>query len=169
MTKLDGAQWEDSFGKQPMRITALGILRRAAEAEGRRVGGVTHSGYIGGDDARTVMRAAHIRQWPLRRPASEIREGYTEGPSTVYRWERLNTSQTHLHAPTVLKYLYEGAPEMDPAYPGEDVRYLPEVLRTENDTPWIDEGHHRIIASRLRGDTSLPVYEGPLPKGRSWG
>lgn len=162
MPKPTGPQW-DAFGAEPVTAKALGILNKTADFADPED---WHSGLIMGDDAREVMRAANIRQWDLSEPANGIREGWTEYSDTVYPHETLHTSQSYLHAPTVLKYMYEGAPEFDPEYEGEEREYRPEVLQTERGTKWINEGHHRLVASRLNKDWRTKVWGGPLLKRR---
>ncbi|NBX51274.1 hypothetical protein EBT25_15455 [bacterium] len=116
---------------------------------------------IEGDDARKVFRAVNIRFWPMKEmPTSGHREYGLESEGSVSRDEMLNTAQSHLHGPTVQKYMTEGAPEEDPDYEGR--RYLPEVYTSLRGRKWIDEGHHRLVASRLRGDYSAETYEGYL-------
>lgn len=120
-----------------------------------------NDGWIKGNDARTIFRAANIRSWPMREsPSMTGRDFGLEEEGGIHPDEVLNTAQGHLHGPTLRKYMTEGAPEMDPAY--EDRKYLPEVLTSARGRKWIDEGHHRIVASRLRGDRGTDVYEGYL-------
>lgn len=139
---------------------ALGIINRAAEAAGPD----WRSGIIQGDQAKAVFKAANIRQWPLVEHATRQREGWTEYSDTVYPHETLHTTQDYLHAPTLKKYMEEGPPEFDPEYGDEEREYRPEVLETERGTKWIDEGHHRLVASRLNRDYSTKVWGGPLKK-----
>jgi hypothetical protein len=118
-------------------------------------------GMIEGDDARKVFKAAGIRSWPLvEMPTGSNREHGLEKEGSVSSRETLNTAQDYLDGPTVQQYLSEGAPEMDRHYP--ERRYIPEVYETTRGSKWIDEGHHRIVASRLRGDPHTDVYEGYL-------
>ena len=65
--------------------------------------------------------------------------------------------QNYLHGPTVRKYM-KNPPATNPKYPRE--LYLPQVYKAPRGSKWIEDGHHRIVASRLRGDTSTDVYEG---------
>jgi hypothetical protein len=90
-------------------------------------------------------------------PISTGREYGLESRGGVHRGETLNTAQSHLHGPTVRKYM-KNPPEENPHAPGEP--YLPEVYQTARGSKWIGEGHHRIVASRLRGDYGTEVYEG---------
>lgn len=118
-------------------------------------------GVIEGDDARKVFRAANIRSWPMEEmPTTTGREFGLESEGGVSSGEVLNTAQSHLHGPTVRKYMTEGAPEEDPDYEGR--KYLPEVYESRRGRKWIDEGHHRLVASRLRGDYGTETYEGYL-------
>lgn len=157
MPRPHGPQW-DAFGPEPLKSQALGIINKTADAASDD----WRSGIIQGADAKKVMKAANIRQWNLSDHATSIREGWTEGEENVWTHEPLNTTQQYLHAPTIRKYMTVGAPEKDPEDSERD--YLPEVLRTEKDTPWIDEGHHRIVASRLNDERSFRAYTGPLYK-----
>jgi hypothetical protein len=89
--------------------------------------------------------------------------------TTLQRHETLRTSQGYLHRPTLAKYIVEGAPEMDPDYPGEEVPYHPDVFSFgDRGNQWIDEGHHRITASRLRGDSSLTANLGHAGWDKPW-
>jgi hypothetical protein len=118
-------------------------------------------GWIKGNDAKTIFSATNIRSWPMiESPSMSGRDFGIEEEGGVSSNEVLNTAQGHLHGPTLRKYMDEGAPEMDPAY--EDRKYLPEVLTSPRGRKWIDEGHHRIVSSRLRGETGTDVYEGYL-------
>jgi hypothetical protein len=118
-------------------------------------------GLIEGNDARTVFKATGIRSWPIDSMPTGMpsRNSSLENTGSVSSRETLHTAQDYLHGPTVREYLKPGgAPEMDPHYP--DREYLPEVYETPRGSKWIDEGHHRIVASRLRGDSHTDVYEG---------
>ena len=119
-------------------------------------------GVIEGADAKTVFRAANIRSWPMEEmPTMGGRHHGIESEGSVSSGETLHTAQSQLHAPTVRKYMTEGAPATDPSYGNEiDNRYLPEVLSSERGRKWVDEGHHRLVASRLRGEPSTEVYKG---------
>jgi hypothetical protein len=124
-------------------------------------------GVIEGDDAKTVFRATNIRSWPLTDHPTNTREGWTESESEVRPSETLHTTQSHLHGPTIRRYMSGDIPEFDPDYEGDfSHRYLPEVMRTTRGTPWINEGHHRLVASRLNEYPYEEVWEGPLLKMR---
>lgn len=123
-------------------------------------------GAIHGAEAKEVFRAANIRPWRLGqggtafdRPAAS---GVGEQRSTLPHHETVHTSQTHLHAPTLRKYIAGEVPEFDEDYASEDrpsdVRYHPEVGMTERGNRWMLEGHHRLVASRLRGDYSSDIW-----------
>lgn len=118
----------------------------------------TRSELIGGEDLRTVFKAANIRSWPIEDPPSMFREYGIEDYGVISQNETLNTAQNYLHAPTLRKYIKGNVPEKHPDYGNAD--YLPEVLETVRGSKWIDEGHHRIVASRLRGDPDIKVYQG---------
>jgi hypothetical protein len=122
----------------------------------------TSRGLIKGDDARTVFRAANIRSWPMEdSPVGSGRAYGIESEGGVTSDEVLHTSQGHLHGPTIRKYMQDGGvPEEDPHNEGR--KYLPEVLTSARGHKWIDEGHHRLVASRLRGDFGTETYEGYL-------
>jgi hypothetical protein len=82
--------------------------------------------------------------------------------------EVLHTTQNHLYAPILQKYMAGDVPEFDDDYGDpdtgiSDVRYLPEIGSTDRGTPFIVEGHHRLVASRLRGEDS-DTWEYPLRK-----
>lgn len=159
MPKPTGPQFRDAFGDDPIYSRALMAINKAADAANPKD---WHSGLLTGDALKTVHQAANIRHWNLSDAPSQIRQGWTQYTEHIPDKEILHTSQDYLHAPTLRKYMTEGAPEMDPDY--DDREYLPEILHTEAGTPWIDEGHHRIVASRLRGDWRTKVYGGPLMK-----
>lgn len=114
---------------------------------------------IKGLDVKKVFRAVGIRSWPLEElpTESDKREFGLERQSSIRHDEPLNTMQTYLHGPTVRKYM-KNPPSKDPHFPGEP--YLPEVYTAPRGSKWIEEGHHRIVASRLRGDADTDVYEG---------
>ena len=114
---------------------------------------------IQGSDARRVFKAVGIRSWPLEElpTESDKREFGLERQSSIRHDEPLNTMQNYLHGPTVRKYM-NNPPGENPHFPGEP--YLPEVYKTTRGSRWIEEGHHRIVASRLRGDDSTDVAEG---------
>lgn len=115
-----------------------------------------------GEDARKVFRAANIRQWPLLDAAQQYRGGYSrEWSESIPASQTLHTTQKHLDARAVKSYMQGNEPEFDTEYE-DNVPYDPELLVSERGTHWIDEGHHRLVASRLRGDPSRRVYGGPL-------
>lgn len=122
----------------------------------------TSRGLIKGDDARTVFRAANIRSWPMQdMPTGGNREYGLESEGGVTSDEVLHTAQGSLHGPTIRQYMKDGGvPEEDPQYEGR--KYLPEVYTSVRGHKWIDEGHHRLVASRLRGDNGTETYEGYL-------
>lgn len=157
MPRPTGPQW-DAFGPEPIKSQALGIINKTADAATGEWG----SGVIHNPDAKKVMRAANIRQWDLSDHAVLIREGWTEGEGSISRHETLNTTQDYLHAPTLREYMTAGPPEVDPY--DDARRYLPEVFYTNRSTPWINEGHHRLVASRLNDEYSTDVSTGPFSK-----
>lgn len=110
-------------------------------------------GFITGQSARDIYRAANIRMWPERTaPHLGRSEGnivqdsdtYTGEPkvSDVDPGETLHTSQQHLHGPTLRSLMTsERGPEDHPV----------SVYESRRGHTWIEEGHHRIVASRLQG------------------
>lgn len=156
-----GPQFTDAFGPDPVRSKAIGIINQAVE-RGEPV--------LNEEDTRKVMGAVNIRQWPLSDAPSFIRPpagGAGENMGNRYYDETLHTSQTHLYAPAVQKYMAGDVPEFDEDYVDDsgvsDVQYLPEIGSTERGTPFIQEGHHRLVAARLRGEDS-DTWEYPLRK-----
>jgi len=123
----------------------------------------TAPGVIDGADARTVMNAANIRSWPVMFHPEAYSGGAGENPSRVTDDEVLHTRQSHLHGPTLRRYMAGDVPKYDPDYdyedaPGSsDVEYRPEITM-HKDRLWVQEGHHRIIASRLRGDSRISTW-----------
>lgn len=159
MPKPTGPQW-DAFGAEPITLRARMIINKAADAAGPD----WKSGVIKGQDAKDVMRAANIRLWDLSAHPTELRGLWKESEETIPSTETLHTTQGFLHAPSLRHYMEEGPPEFDPQIYEEDRPYYPEVLRTTRGTPWIDEGHHRIVASRLNKSPNIRTYSGTLVK-----
>jgi hypothetical protein len=93
------------------------------------------------------------------------RGGYESGPSELEGSRPVRTSQTGLHRPTFLKYLEHGAPDWNPDYGSEPgYPYLPYVFDYgSRGNTWVEDGHHRLITSRLRGEQSTLVYRDPFP------
>lgn len=114
-------------------------------------------GLIVGNDARTVMKAAGIRSWPVKDHPEAYSGGSGEDPGSVSDMETLHTRQAHLHGPTMRRFMAGDVPEFDPEHAPHDVEYRPEIT-THKDRSWIQEGHHRIAASRLRGDGSIDTW-----------
>lgn len=116
-------------------------------------------GLIQGSDVQKVFKAVGIRPWPLEElpTESDKRESGLEKQSSIRHNEPLNTIQNYLHGPTVREYM-KNPPKNHPDYRGEP--YLPEVYKAPRGSKWIEEGHHRIVASRLRGDSDTEIYEG---------
>ena len=119
-------------------------------------------GSIEGEDARKIFRAANIRSWPMEEMPVMSR-GYSglDQIGSVSKHETLHTAQSHLHGPTLRRYMNEGPPEQYPEYE-EPRKYLPEVLESKRGHRWIDEGHHRLVADRLNDFYESEVYEGRL-------
>ncbi len=115
-------------------------------------------GIIGGEDARKVFKAANIRSWPIQ---GLDRLEIAEKVGALSPKETLNTAQSQLHGPTIREYMKD-IPEENPYDSSDDRKYLPEVYTSKRGSKWIEEGHHRIIASRFRGDYGMEVYKGNL-------
>lgn len=122
-------------------------------------------GAIHGEHARQLMRSVNVRTWPIDMPAMfrDVRPARGEGPVVeIDPDETLHTAQSHLHLPTLEKYVRGEVPEHDPDFEDEEgVPYLPEVLTGAREERWINEGHHRIVAARLRGE-DVPAWEGRI-------
>lgn len=118
---------------------------------------------------RALMKAVNIRSWPLQDHVGDIRDlDMGHGQSVVRPHETLHTTQSHLHVPTLQKYLKGDIPEHDPLYAPDEVPYHPEVAYDEHGNPWIEEGHHRLVTSRLNEYPFQEVYTGSVsPKRRS--
>lgn len=147
-----GPQFHDAFGPEPVRSNARRLINQRAASD-RPV--------LNPEETRQVFNAVNIRNWPLALVTTDQRwasGGAGETSGTRDFDEVLHTSQGHLYAPAVQKYMSGDVPEFDPDYADEegvsDVRYLPEIQSTERGTPWIGEGHHRLVASRLLGQDS---------------
>ena len=112
-------------------------------------------GFIHGDLARQIYRKANIRQW-----ASDTAPhlGRSEG-NIVYDpdWrtnevevehihpsEILHTSQQHLHGPTLAKLMTTERSGVD---------HPVQVYESRRGHRWIEEGHHRLVASRLQDES----------------
>jgi|KBSMisStaDraftv2_1062788.scaffolds.fasta_scaffold73176_4 hypothetical protein len=160
-----GAQFNDSFGAEPVRSNAIAAINNGRDP--RRPGGV-----LTRDAVKTIYRATNIRSWPLKDHPEYEGNDYKGTPSpgfpdtntmdSVRHDEPLHTSQAHLHGPTLERYMHEGAPETEFVNGEEDweVPYSPDVTEDRHGNTWINEGHHRMVASRLRGDYSTDVYKG---------
>lgn len=116
---------------------------------------------IEGPLARQVMKAANIRSWPISSMASDFKGDTLDmngSPGSLSSHEVVHTAQSHLHTPTLRKYLNYDEPDIDPE---TDAPYHPEVAyNLQTGSVWMDEGHHRLVASRLRGDLSRDVWAG---------
>jgi hypothetical protein len=116
------------------------------------LGGTKVPEVITGRVARHVFERADIVQSKADAPhIAGATEGYGEGRG--YPWGTAHTSQGHLHVPTLNRYARGDIPEYDEDYASDegesDVPYEPETYEYGGKT-WIAEGHHRIVADRLR-------------------
>lgn len=130
------------------------------------------NGLVVGTPAKRAMRVLDIRPIEGRRMPALSAYGlereydyniFSRRPgSTIGFGNRLYTSQTHFHLPTLRKYAespHEWEGREDPDL-GPEVPYLPHVFWDEGtNRQWIDEGHHRIMAARLNGD-DVRVWRG---------
>lgn len=124
-------------------------------------------GVLSGPHARAVLRAANIRSWPIHdQPEVYANEtGSWEGPNFTRATETLHTRQAHLHGPTLRKYMAGDVPTHDVDYADDEGNmpgYHPTVVHHLG-RKWIDEGHHRLIASRLNeehGTATWDAYSG---------
>lgn len=146
-----GPQFHDSFGPEPVRLNAIALVNKRAAMK-------APESYLVKDEAQKVFNAVNIRNWPLEDAPSSMRwPTGGKGEDSGYRDadEVLHTSQGFLDARAVQKYMRGEVPEFDPDFDteegGSDVPYLPEIVSTEAGTPWINEGHHRLVSSRLLG------------------
>lgn len=109
-------------------------------------------GFIFGQGARQIFRKANIRMWT---PYSAPHLGRSEG-NIVYEpdWrtgetevehidpsETLHSAQQHVHGPTLARLLAEERGPVD---------HPVQVYESRRGHRWIEEGHHRLLASRLR-------------------
>jgi hypothetical protein len=110
-------------------------------------------GFIHGQAAREIFHQANIRMWPeqsaphLGRSEGNIAYdlnmgGYAPKTTDVRPHETLHTSQQHLHGPTLASLLVNRDPEKE--------EHPVQVYESRRGHTWIEEGHHRIVASRLQ-------------------
>lgn len=147
MTHVLGEQFRD-------RLSDMG-LSHIADSDER---------FITGQDLGDIYERSNIvlrRSSPVALDLTPYYQGGYEGrPSQLAHSEPLRTSQGALRRDGFLQYLEHGAPEHDPSVTSEGVPYLPYVFRYgPRGNKWVDDGHHRIVTSRLNGEHSLPVYE----------
>jgi hypothetical protein len=111
-------------------------------------------GFIHGQAARNIFRQANIRMWPERSAPHLGRSegyiaydlnmgGYAPKTTDVRPHETLHTSQQHLHGPTLTSLLASRDPEKE--------EHPVQVYESKRGHTWIEEGHHRLVASRLQG------------------
>jgi hypothetical protein len=128
------------------------------------LGGENVPDVIHGRAATHVMTQAGIRQTP--RTGGKVHEYFEHvdaphiagvaqgyGEKRGYPHGEVWTSQSHLHVPTIKRYMQGDIPKLDPDYDideseGPHVPYEPETYHYGG-KQWIAEGHHRIVAKRL--------------------
>jgi hypothetical protein len=96
-----------------------------------------------------------------RRNSPEILfDGDVGADTSPSNWEQLSsheplyTKQTQLYKPAIRQYVDR---PNNPEEFKDDYGYdVPQLYRFK-DRLWVDEGHHRILASRLRGEASTTV------------
>lgn len=160
MPRPNGPQWRDAFGDEPQRAIALGIVNKA-------------EGSLTPEQTKYVFRAANIRQWPIDQLTFDNYErSADEGYAYVEPDDVLHTNQSSLYAPAIRDYMQSNPadnPPEDYDYSDEDdddrgFPYLPEVIDSERGKPWIEEGHHRLVASRLMQNPQAWVATGTMRK-----
>lgn len=83
-------------------------------------------------------------------------------PSHPEHWDLpttqpVHTSQERFGAQGIRKYMKNPESTSETSEGRDHTEDLPEVY-SHGGKIWIYEGHHRILASRLRGDSSIPVH-----------
>lgn len=158
MPRPNGPQWRDAFGDEPVRANAISIVNKA-------------EGELTPEQTKQVYRATNIRHWPIDESTwDNYAIGHRGGFFGVLdRTHPLNTDQSTLHAPSLRKYMAANPSDAEPDdfnpddykflgdYDEGDV-YYPEVASSfSNRSDWIQDGHHRITASRLMNKPSAWV------------
>lgn len=163
MPRPNGPQWRDAFGDEPQRAIALGIVNKA-------------EGSLTPEQTKYVFRAANIRQWPIDQLTFDNYERTAdEGHGYVEPDDVLHTNQSGLYAPAIRDYMQSNPADTPPEEHEEDTDneygdgdnyfpYLPEVIDSERGKPWIEEGHHRLVASRLMRKPQAWVAAGTMRK-----
>jgi hypothetical protein len=82
----------------------------------------------------------------------EYTEEYPSHPYRLYRTEPLSTTQEHFGTRGIRHYV-DNPEEPTPSASAEK----PILFADDYNDLWIHEGHHRIIASRLRGEPYIDV------------
>jgi hypothetical protein len=105
-----------------------------------------------------VARMHNITYVPLTKDESMehdmAHEGTRYNEYRLHRDEPLFTEQSHFGTMGIRHYVDN--PTVNTAWAGSD---KPEVYPDRDGALWINEGHHRIIASRLRGEPYIDVLK----------
>lgn len=101
-----------------------------------------------------VLPESQAPEWDPSFNTSHIHQLNPNEMSRLSSYQRLFTTQSSLHIPTLEHFLQN---------PNDPTRWIeaegydaPHIYTFKGDT-WIHEGHHRIAASRLRGESSTQV------------
>ena len=132
-------------------------LKPSAPKYGKDIDGVSYVPMTG-----RVARMHNITYVPMSEEEQED-EGHHEYPEfrahpyRLYHDEPLYTTQKHFVARGIRKYI--DRPQDDPH---DDDK--PHLFSDDSGDLWIHDGHHRIIASRLRGEPYIDVM-----RSENWG
>jgi hypothetical protein len=125
--------------------------------------------YIRGDELSDIYERSGFvlrRSSPLEIGMTPYhRGGYEVSPSELDNSRQIRTSQTGLYRAGFLDYLEHGSPSSDPrGGKRPETPYLPYLFDYgPRGNTWAEDGHHRVITSRLRGEQSTPVYRESFP------
>ena len=132
-------------------------LKPSAPKYGKGIDGVSYVPMTG-----RVARMHNITWSPMSED-EQIDEGHEEYPEfkahpyRLYSDEPLNTTQNHFSAKGV-RYYFDKNTNIDRN--GEK----PRIFADDDGELWIHDGHHRIIASRLKGEPYIDVM-----RHENWG
>jgi hypothetical protein len=115
---------------------------------------------------KTAIRGVNIVSHPEQHGSGEEMDRQIDADETMNHsrpedmWDmpasqELHTSQTHVDRAGVRSYIDR---PNDPEHWDENNGYDAPSVYEHQGKLWIHEGHHRIIASRLRGDSSIKVH-----------